>query len=245
VPSPTDVIDSLCRSNLDADGVLDRAAAAHGDRIGIVDGDRRWTYAQLHERCTRLAGGLARLASGRLVAVLASEHARPARVELRGAVGGRSAGRGEHPLSAGEVAYIVEHSKASVLIHGPSFDELVDTALAQLDPPPHRIRTGQQYEQLLVGAEPLHLVPTHERSLLSINYTRGTIGRPKGVMCHYRGAYLQALAMVGHTGLTPSSVHLWTLPMFHCDGWCFPWAVIAARRPTSACPRWTRPGCGG
>ena len=100
--------------------------------------------------------------------------------------------------------------------------------LAQLDSPPHRIRTGQQYEHMLAGAEPMHHVPTDERSLLSINYTSGTTGRPKGVMYHHRGAYLQALAMVGHTGLTPSSVHLWTLPMFHCNGWCFPWAVTAA-----------------
>jgi fatty-acyl-CoA synthase len=64
--------------------------------------------------------------------------------------------------------------------------------------------------------------------VVSINYTSGTTGRPKGVLYHHRGAYLQALAMVGHVGLSPSSVHLWTLPMFHCNGWCFPWAVTAA-----------------
>ncbi|MBO0877832.1 MAG: AMP-binding protein, partial [Pseudonocardia sp.] len=81
---------------------------------------------------------------------------------------------------------------------------------------------------LLADASPLGLTPDDERALLSINYTSGTTGRPKGVMYHHRGAYLQALAMVGHTGLTPSSVHLWTLPMFHCNGWCFPWAVTAA-----------------
>ena len=67
-----------------------------------------------------------------------------------------------------------------------------------------------------------------ERSLLAINYTSGTTGRPKGVMYHHRGAYLQALAMAFHVRLAPDSRYLWTLPMFHCDGWCFPWAVTAA-----------------
>jgi fatty-acyl-CoA synthase len=81
---------------------------------------------------------------------------------------------------------------------------------------------------LLSRAEPGAIKPLDERSLLSINYTSGTTGKAKGVMYHHRGAYLQALAMVGHTGLSPSSVHLWTLPMFHCNGWCFPWAVTAA-----------------
>lgn len=221
-------LDALSYEPLTPTAYLDRAAAAHGDRIGVVDGERRWTYAELHDRCTRLAGGLAPLADGRPVAVLApnthvlleAHYAVPwAGVPLV-AVNTR--------LAAAEVAYILSHSKAAVLIHDPSFDVLVDDALARLDTPPRRIRTGAEYESLLAGAEPLHRTPADERSLLAINYTSGTTGRPKGVMYHHRGAYLQAVAMVGHTGLTPSSVHLWTLPMFHCNGWCFPWAVTAA-----------------
>jgi fatty-acyl-CoA synthase len=131
-------------------------------------------------------------------------------------------------LSPGEVAYILGHSKSAVLVHDPMFDALVDAALASMPNPPLRIRAGAEYEDLLVDASPLALTPDDERALLSINYTSGTTGRPKGVMYHHRGAYLQALAMVAHTGLTPSAVHLWTLPMFHCNGWCFPWAVTAA-----------------
>ena len=84
------------------------------------------------------------------------------------------------------------------------------------------------YESLLDSATELAGVVDDERSLLSINYTSGTTGRPKGVMYHHRGAYLQALAMAFHTGLGPGSKFLWTLPMFHCNGWCFPWAVTAA-----------------
>ncbi len=83
-------------------------------------------------------------------------------------------------------------------------------------------------ENLIADAKPVGRTPADERSLLSINYTSGTTGKPKGVMYHHRGAYLQALAMMAHAALSPSSVHLWTVPMFHCHGWSFTWAVTAA-----------------
>jgi fatty-acyl-CoA synthase len=207
---------------------LDRAAAAHGDRVAVIDGTGRWTYGQLHERCRRLAGALAGRAGGKPVAVLAPN----THVLLEANFGVPWAGvplvAVNTRLSASEVGYILGHSEASVLIHDPDFDELVETIMAGMEHPPQRIRAGAEYEDLLAGAEPYALTPDDERSLLSINYTSGTTGRPKGVMYHHRGAYLQALAMVGHTGLSPSAVHLWTLPMFHCNGWCFPWAVTAA-----------------
>jgi fatty-acyl-CoA synthase len=220
---------------------LDRAAAAHGERVAVVDGDRRWTYAELHERCMRLAGALTRLARGRPVAVLAPN----THVLLEAHYGVPWAGAPlvavNTRLSAAEVAYILEHSEASVLVHDPAFDELVGTVEARMANPPRRIRAGTgdggEYESILAAAEPAHSTPSDERSLLSINYTSGTTGRSKGVMYHHRGAYLQALAMVGHTGLTPSAVHLWTLPMFHCNGWCFPWAVTAAAATHVCLPR--------
>jgi fatty-acyl-CoA synthase len=211
---------------------LDRAAAAHGQRVAVVDGTRRWTYSELHQRCVRLAGAVAPLAHGRPVAVLAPN----SHVLLEAHYGVPWAGVPlvaiNTRLSAAEVAHILEHSEAAVLVHDPAFDELVEAAAAQMTNPPRRIRAGAgddgEYESTLAAAAPLRMTPSDERSLLSINYTSGTTGRPKGVMYHHRGAYLQALAMVGHTGLTPSAVHLWTLPMFHCNGWCFPWAVTAA-----------------
>ncbi|WP_433298078.1 AMP-binding protein [Pseudonocardia sp. CA-142604] len=207
---------------------LDRAAAAHGDRIAVVDGGQRWTYAELHDRCRRLAGALAPLAGGRPVAVLAPN----THVLLEANFGVPWAGvplvAVNTRLSAGEVAYILEHSQAAVLVHDPAFDALVIDVLSRMAVPPQVVRAGEQYEELLAAAAPLALTPSEERALLSINYTSGTTGRPKGVMYHHRGAYLQALAMVAHTGLSPSAVHLWTLPMFHCNGWCFPWAVTAA-----------------
>jgi fatty-acyl-CoA synthase len=207
---------------------LDRAAAAHGDRVAVIDGTERWTYGQLHDRCRRLAGALAGRAGGKPVAVLAPNTHALLEANFGVPWAGVPLVAVNTRLSASEVGYILGHSEASVLIHDPDFDELVDTVLSGMEHPPARIRVGGQYESMLDGAEPLALTPDDERSLLSINYTSGTTGRPKGVMYHHRGAYLQALAMVGHTGLSPSSVHLWTLPMFHCNGWCFPWAVTAA-----------------
>jgi fatty-acyl-CoA synthase len=207
---------------------LDRAAEAHGDRIGVVDGADRWTYAQLRERCQRMAGGLAPLASGRPVAVLASN----THVSLEAAFGVPWTGVPLVPvntrLSAREVAYVLEHSEASVLIHDSGFDELVAGAVDLLQDPPTVMSAGERLENLIADAKPAAHTPADELSLLSINYTSGTTGKPKGVMYHHRGAYLQALAMVAHTGLSPSSVHLWTVPMFHCHGWCFTWAVAAA-----------------
>jgi len=207
---------------------LDRAAAAHGDRTAVIDGGRRWSYGQLHDRCRRLAGVLAAVSRGRPVAVLAPN----THVLLEAHFGVPWAGvplvAVNTRLSAGEIGYILAHSEASVLVHDPLFDDVVEAATAGLAEPPRRIRAGQEYERLLEEAAPSATTPEDERALLSINYTSGTTGRPKGVMYHHRGAYLQALAMVGHTGLSPSAVHLWTLPMFHCNGWCFPWAVTAA-----------------
>jgi acyl-CoA synthetase (AMP-forming)/AMP-acid ligase II len=226
-PMP-DAPDNLSFEPLTPVAYLDRAAAAHGDRIAVIDGADRWTYAELHDRCRRLAGGLAPVAQERPVAVLAPN----SHVLLEAHFGVPWAGvplvAVNTRLSAGEVGYILEHSEASVLVHDPMFDELVADAIRRLARPPAVIRVGERYEELLAGARALALTPSDERSLLSINYTSGTTGRPKGVMYHHRGAYLQALAMVGHTGLSPSAVHLWTLPMFHCNGWCFPWAVTAA-----------------
>jgi fatty-acyl-CoA synthase len=207
---------------------LDRAAAAHGDRLAVIDGNQRWTYAELHRRCRQLAGALRRLAAGRPVAVLAPN----THVLLEAHFGVPWAGvplvAMNTRLSAAEIGYILNHSEAAVLVYDPAFETLAGDALARADRPPITVEAGTQYEELLAAATPRQVRVDDERSLLSINYTSGTTGVPKGVMYHHRGAYLQALAMVGHTGLSPSAVHLWTLPMFHCNGWCFPWAVTAA-----------------
>ena len=103
---------------------------------------------------------------------------------------------------------------------------------------------ADEYEQLLLNSSPLRIDVTDERALLALNYTSGTTGRPKGVMYNHRGAYLQALAMMAQSGLHPGAVFLWTLPMFHCNGWCFPWAVTAAGACSTSCEPSSRHGSG-
>ncbi|MFI5800738.1 acyl--CoA ligase family protein [Streptomyces sp. NPDC051677] len=210
---------------------LDRSAAVFPERTAVIDGGRRFTYAELRDRCRRLAGVLAPLANGRPVAVLAPN----THVMLEAHYGVPWAGAPlltiNTRLSAPEVRYILEHSESAVLLLDPQFDELVAAAIAGMPDPPVIVRAGPgddgAYERLLAAAVPTAVLLSDERALLSLNYTSGTTGRPKGVMYHHRGAYLQALAMVTHTQLSASSAYLWTLPMFHCNGWSFPWAVTA------------------
>ncbi|MBF8193842.1 AMP-binding protein, partial [Nonomuraea sp. K274] len=130
-------------------------------------------------------------------------------------------------LSAGELAYIIDHAEVSVLLHDEELGALAREAAAASRSRPRLVSSGG-YEALLAGADPLLVRVEDELSPLSINYTSGTTGRPKGVVYHHRGAYLQALAMALHTRLDAASGYLWTLPMFHCNGWCFPWAVTLA-----------------
>jgi fatty-acyl-CoA synthase len=210
---------------------LDRAASCHGDRLAVVDGEHRWNYEQFRQRCTQLAGALADLSQGRPVAVLAPN----SHVLLEAHFGVPWAGSPlvalNTRLSASEIVYQLSHSESAVLIYDPTYAEVAEQVRARMSHPPTMVVAGDEesgYEQMLSAGPPLRRTPTDELGLLSINYTSGTTGKPKGVMYSHRGAYLQALAMVAHTGLSASAVHLWTLPMFHCNGWCFPWAVTAA-----------------
>ena len=98
---------------------------------------------------------------------------------------------------------------------------------------------GNSYEKWIADAGASEHVPADERQLLAINYTSGTTGRPKGVMYHHRGAYLQATAMAYHAHLGPGARYLWTLPMFHCNGWCFTWAVTAEGGTQLSARAWT------
>ncbi|MEV4837352.1 acyl--CoA ligase family protein [Nonomuraea sp. NPDC049486] len=210
---------------------LERSGAVFRDRIAVIDGARRLTYGEFLDRARRLTGALADLGvepGDRVAALCVNSHVM---LELHNGVPMRGAVLVplNIRLSAGELAHIVEHSGARVLV---ATDELAGRAREVAAATGVRLvlagGPGDEYEELLAAAEPRLAACEDERGLLAINYTSGTTGRPKGVMYHHRGAYLQTLAMAFHAGLGPASAYLWTLPMFHCDGWCFTWAVTAA-----------------
>jgi acyl-CoA synthetase (AMP-forming)/AMP-acid ligase II len=218
---------------------LARSALVHGDRIGVIDGAESWTYAELRERTARLAGMIERLgvpAGGRVAVLARNTHmmleahygvplARAVLVALN------------MRLSAHELGYILGHSGADLLLCDPDLEPLARDALSCAGEIGTRLVTAHEYEQMLADAPEAWHEVDDERGLLSINYTSGTTGRPKGVMYHHRGAYLQSLAMAFHARLDADSVFLWTLPMFHCNGWCFTWAVTAAGARHVCLPR--------
>ena len=212
---------------------LDRSALVFGDRTALVDGESTFTYRELHQRCMRLAGALRQAgvsAGDRVSTLVPNSH-----VALESHFGVSWAGAVLNALntrlSPGELTWIVNHAGSRVLVCDQSLAEVGEAITAGADHPVLLISCGgpdDDYEQRLAAAAPLRIDVTDELGMLSLNYTSGTTGHPKGVMYSHRGAYLQALAMVAQGGLDTASVFLWTLPMFHCNGWCYPWAVTAA-----------------
>ena len=216
---------------------LDRARLVHGDRPAVVDGPMRRSYEDFADRCERLAGATLDLGlePGDAVSVLAPNVS----MALEAAFGFPMAGvvfnALNSRLSAGELAWIVSHAESKVLFadHG-----LADVArsIEQQVPGLRLVVSGDagvsgasdcEYESLLAAAQPHRADIADEHAVLSLNYTSGTTGHPKGVMYSHRGANLNALAMAAQCGLDSDAVFLWTLPIFHCNGWCFPWAVTA------------------
>jgi fatty-acyl-CoA synthase len=229
------------RTELNPVDFLHRAAYLYPDKAAVVDAGRRYSYRQLAERSWRLASALrsAGLSKGDRVATLLFNSSAMLEAHFGVPAAGGVLVAVNHRLASAEVGYILQHSGARYL--------LLDTGLEALPAPLELagvtvIRCagtgspGDPYEDLLAGASPARPVSwlEHEEETISINYTSGTTGRPKGVQYTYRGAYLNALGEVIHAGLGTDSVYLWTLPMFHCNGWCFPWAVtaVAARHVT-------------
>jgi len=210
-----------------------RSGRVYADRDAVIDGERRFSYAEFLDRCQRLGGALRNMgiAAGGRVAVLAPN----THVLLEAHYGIPFAGAVlvalNTRLTAADLSFIVAHSGAQVLIYDFDFESVARDVAAQVGGDLRLVRAGRpddQYEHLLAGSGPYHRAVSDERGLLSINYTSGTTGKQKGVMYHHRGAYLQALAMAMETRLDCESTFLWTLPMFHCNGWCFPWGVTAA-----------------
>jgi fatty-acyl-CoA synthase len=222
---------------------LVRAAAIHPRKTAVIHGEQRFTYAQFHARCRRLASALGRrgIRPGDTVAIMAPNV--PAMLEAH--YGVPMAGAVLNPLNfrldARSIAVCLEHGEAKLLIADREFSETIAAALKLMKKPPAVIDIddplyvgGQRlsrtsYEDLLAEGDPEDELPSvaDEWQAICLLYTSGTTGNPKGVVYHHRGAYLNAVANALTVGLSPSAVYLWTLPMFHCDGWTFTWAVTA------------------
>jgi fatty-acyl-CoA synthase len=232
--SPDEVASKVFRTELNPVDFLRRAAYVYPEKIAVVDGERRYSYGELAERSWRLANALrsAGLRKGDRVATLLFNSAPMLEAHFGVPAAGGILVPINHRLASPEVGYILEHSGARFLLLDAGLESLVaPLALAGVAVIRAASAGGADdaYEQVLAGAA--SVMPESwledEEETISINYTSGTTGQPKGVQYTYRGAYLNALNEVIVAGISSDSVYLWTLPMFHCNGWCFPWAVTA------------------
>ena len=229
------------RSELNPVDFLHRAAYLYPDKTAVVDGERRYSYRQLAERSWRLANALrsSGLGKGDRVATLLFNSPTMLEAHFGVPAAGGILVAVNHRLASAEVGYILAHSGARYLLLNAGLEALaapLDLAGVTVIRCARTSDPEDPYGQFLAGASPERPASwlEDEEETISVNYTSGTTGLPKGVQYTYRGAYLNALSEVIHAGMGADSVYLWTLPMFHCNGWCFPWAVtaVAARHVT-------------
>lgn len=221
---------------------LGRAALAHPDRTAVVYGEVKRSWRETAERCRRLASSLSRRGIGKndTVAVMAPNIPEAFEATYGVPMAGAVLCALNIRLDAAAIAFQLRHSETRVLLADREYAAVVRAALAQLDAPPLVVDivdpavAGEPigdliYEDLLAEGDPAWagVMPGDEWDAIALGYTSGTTGDPKGVVTHHRGAYLNALGNVVTWGMPHHPVYLWTLPMFHCNGWCFPWTITA------------------
>ncbi|KFB67562.1 acyl-CoA synthetase [Candidatus Accumulibacter vicinus] len=230
-----------------------RSAYIYSERTAVIHGQRRYSWLETFTRVRRLASALTNhgIGEGDTVAVMLNNTPEMVECHFGVPVTGAVLNTLNTRLDAETIAFMLEHGEARVLITDREYSPTVKKALAVLrspilvidvdDPeysgPGERLGT-QEYEQFIAGGSPEFPWggPADEWDAISLNYTSGTTGNPKGVVYHHRGAYLNSMSNIVSWGMPPHSVYLWTLPMFHCNGWCFVW-TMAANAGTNVCLR--------
>ncbi|QGR84880.1 AMP-binding protein [Burkholderia multivorans] len=231
---------------------LVRSAEVYGDRVAIVHGDVRRTWAETYARARGLASALAAAGVGRGETVAALLPNIPAMVEAHFGVpmAGAVLNTINTRLDAASVLFMLRHGEAKVLIVDTEYADIAQRAAQELPglklvsvadampADPARFAGAIDYEAFVASGDPDYAwhPPADEWEAIALNYTSGTTGDPKGVVYHHRGAYLAAISNILEWDMPKHAVYLWTLPMFHCNGWCFPWAV-AARAGVNVCLR--------
>ena len=232
---------------------IERSAYTYPNRLAVVHGARRYTWKETYARCRRLASALARRGVGLGDTVAAMLANTPEMYECHFGVPmcGAVLNTLNTRLDADAIGFMLAHGEAKVLITDKEFSATIALALQKagrritvidVDDPLYEgpgKRLGEKtYEELLEEGDPEWewQWPADEWQAIALNYTSGTTGNPKGVVYHHRGAYLNGVGNILVWGMPQHSVYLWTLPMFHCNGWCFPW-TMAANAGTSVCLR--------
>jgi fatty-acyl-CoA synthase len=224
-------------------GFLARSAAIYPKRLAVVHGERRYGWAETYRRCRRLASALARrgIGKGDAVAVMAPNVPELFEAHFGVPMTGAVLNAINTRLDAATIAFILDHGGAKVLIADREFSDTIGKALALVKTrplvididdvlaPQGELRGESDYESFIATGDPDFAWhnPGDEWDAIALNYTSGTTGNPKGVVYHHRGAYLNALGNILVWSMPTHPVYLWTLPMFHCNGWCFPWTVTA------------------